>query len=67
VALFLTSVAMGISARVVPQMNIFFVAIPLRIGVGLFAMILSFPLFFYVFEKILLHFEQQLDVLIRAL
>lgn len=67
VALFLTSISMGIAARVVPQMNIFFVAIPLRIAVGLFAMILSFPLFFYVFEKLLLEFEMSIDQLIRAL
>lgn len=67
VALFLTSISMGIAARVVPQMNIFFVAIPLRIGVGLYAMILSLPLFFYVFQKLLTVFETQLDQLIRAL
>ncbi|GAB4175750.1 MAG: flagellar biosynthetic protein FliR [Calditrichia bacterium] len=67
VALFLASIAMGISARAVPQMNIFFVGIPLRIGAGLFAIILSLPLFFYVFEKVLLSFENQLDNLIRAM
>ncbi len=67
VALFLTSVTMGIAARAVPQMNIFFVAHPLRIGAGLFSLILMLPLFFYVFGKIILSFEEQMDLLIRAM
>lgn len=67
VALFMTSITMGIAARAVPQMNIFFVAHPLRIGVGLASLITIMPLFFYVFSKLLLQFETELDMLIRAM
>lgn len=35
-ALFLTDVALGIVARAVPQINVFFVGFPLKVGLGLF-------------------------------
>ena len=34
-ALFLTSLALGIMARTVPQMNVFVVGFPLKIGIGM--------------------------------
>jgi flagellar biosynthetic protein FliR len=43
-ALFLTSAALGIVARTVPQMNVFVVGLPLRVGVGLAILLLSLPL-----------------------
>ena len=45
VVLLLTSVAFGLLARTVPQMNIFFVAMPLKIVVGLVFVIFSLPYF----------------------
>lgn len=42
VSLLLTSVAFGLMARTVPQMNVFFVAMPIKILVGFFFMALSF-------------------------
>jgi len=45
VTLLLVDVVLGIVARVVPQMNVFFVGIPLKIGVGLVAIIISLPTF----------------------
>jgi flagellar biosynthetic protein FliR len=47
-ALFLTDVALGIIARTVPQMNIFIVGFPLKIGVGLLALALAWPLLAYI-------------------
>ena len=43
VVLLLTSVAFGLIARTVPQMNIFIVAIPLKIGIGLLFIFFSLP------------------------
>jgi len=43
VALLLTSAALGIVARTVPQMNIFIVAFPLKIIVGFIFLILTIP------------------------
>lgn len=42
-ALFLVSVALGIVARTVPQMNVFVVGLPLRIAVGIAVLMLSLP------------------------
>lgn len=42
-ALFLVSVALGIVARTVPQMNVFVVGLPLRIAVGIAVLLLSLP------------------------
>ena len=42
VVLLITSVALGLIARTVPQMNIFIVAIPLKIVVGLMFLVFSF-------------------------
>jgi flagellar biosynthesis protein FliR len=41
--LLLMSVAFGLAARAVPQMNIFFVAGPLKIIVGLLFIVFSLP------------------------
>lgn len=50
-ALFLTSLALGIVARTVPQMNVFIVGFPLKIGVGMAMLALSLPLFQMVLVK----------------
>ena len=42
-AMLLTSIAFGLVARTVPQMNVFIVAMPLKIGVGLFFIGVSLP------------------------
>ena len=42
-ALLLTSVTMGLLARTTPQMNVFFVAMPVKIGIGLIILMISLP------------------------
>jgi flagellar biosynthetic protein FliR len=55
--LFLVDVALGIVARTVPQLNIFVVGLPLKIGVSFIAIIFSmtilFTLFYQLFELML--------------
>lgn len=51
VALFLTSVALGVVARTVPQMNIFLVGIPLNIIVGFSVMAVALPVTKYVIHQ----------------
>jgi flagellar biosynthetic protein FliR len=53
VTLFLIEACMGIMARIVPQMNIFFIGLPLRLAVGLFILIGSLPVFYLLFESVL--------------
>lgn len=50
-ALFLTSLALGILARTVPQMNVFVVGFPLKIGVGIGMILITLPLFGAVLIK----------------
>lgn len=50
-ALFLTEVGLGVIARTVPQMNIFIVGFPLKIGVGLVMLALALPSFALLFGE----------------
>ena len=50
--LFLTSLALGIVARTVPQMNVFIVGFPLKIGVGMAMIMISLPMFQMVLIKL---------------
>lgn len=58
VTLILTEMALGVVARTVPQINIFFVGMPLKIVIGLGAMIIVLP-------ALVLLFRQSLEVLIQ--
>jgi flagellar biosynthetic protein FliR len=54
-ALFLTSLALGIIARTVPQMNVFIVGFPLKIAIGMGMIAASLP----VFQMVLIRFFHQ--------
>lgn len=64
VALFLVSVAMGILARTVPQMNVFIVGFPVQVAVGLGLLMAMLPLFYNVLHKVLLVLERDLVALV---
>ncbi|HLV31789.1 MAG TPA: flagellar biosynthetic protein FliR [Chitinispirillaceae bacterium] len=51
ITLVLTSISLGVVARTVPQMNIFFVGLPLKIMVGLGATFIALPLLGNLFRK----------------
>jgi flagellar biosynthetic protein FliR len=51
ITLLLTDVALGIVARTVPQMNIFIVGFPLKIGIGLLMLGAGLPLVMQVFGR----------------
>jgi flagellar biosynthesis protein FliR len=67
VALFLTNIALGILTRLLPQMNVFGVAFPLKIGVGLISLSTTIPIMIFVFKKLLIVFENNLLELVKAL
>ena len=50
-ALLVTSVAFGLMARTVPQMNVFIVAMPMKIGVGFLFLGFSLPYFSAFLKK----------------
>lgn len=64
VSLLLTSVALGILARTVPQMNVFIVGFPLKIGIGMIVLASSLPVFYYLLSKVVGAMEQDVTELI---
>lgn len=66
-ALFLTSVALGIIARTVPQMNIFIVGFPLKIALGLMIVAISLRYFLYFVRNFFIMMVEDVQVLIRLM
>lgn len=62
VTLFLTDVALGVVAKMMPTMNVFIVGFPLKIGVGILVMAMSLPIFAYVLEQAAHYFDRQLGI-----
>ncbi|MEW6042258.1 MAG: flagellar biosynthetic protein FliR [Elusimicrobiota bacterium] len=50
ITLVITTISLGIIARVIPQINVFIVGLPLQISVGLAVMVISLPLLYRIFE-----------------
>ena len=67
VTLLLTDVALGIVARTVPQMNIFIVGFPLKIGIGLLMLGAGLPLVMQVFGRTLTEVQLSTQRIITAL
>ena len=67
VVLFLMSVSFGLAARTVPQMNIFFVAMPLKILVGLIFFVFALPYMTSFFESIFRGVGQDILKLLGAM
>jgi len=67
VSLFITDVLMGIISKMVPQIHVFFIGMPLKAGVGLFTVMASLPFFVFVFGKLLDVFERDVFEMIRLM
>ena len=66
-ALLVTSVAFGLMARTVPQMNVFIVAMPVKIGVGLLFFGFSLPYISAFFKKIFNDLGQHVLFMLKAM
>jgi len=66
-AVLLTEITLGITARTMPQMNVFAVGFPLKIGVGLVALAGALPLFASLLGNLLLQLSASLDGLLAGL
>ena len=66
-ALFLASVALGIIARTVPQMNVFIVGFPLKIGIGIFLVGISLRYFLVFLRHFFTIMFQDVQVLLRLM
>ncbi|GAC1404465.1 MAG: flagellar biosynthetic protein FliR [Candidatus Velthaea sp.] len=67
IALFITNIALGLMARVAPQMNVFVVGFPLQIAIGLVMLIVSMPLLGNVLPAIFAETPRELDVVLREM
>ena len=67
VSFFLVNVAEGIIARVIPQMQVFFVVQPLKISLGFLLLIITSPLIIFTIKSLLRSFEDNLFVLVKAM
>ena len=67
VSMFLINLGSGIVARVLPQMNVFFVMHPIKMGLG-FAMLASLtPIYIYIIRNILMSYEDKLFNLVKIM
>jgi flagellar biosynthesis protein FliR len=67
ISIFLVHIAEGIIARVIPQMQIFFVTQPLKIGIGLVLLAAITPLLIFVIKDLLKAFEDNLYTLVKTM
>ncbi len=67
VSYFLIHIGEGILSRVIPQMQVFFVTQPLKIGLGFFLLMIVTPVYVYTIKSLLQDFEAKMFTLIRAM
>ncbi len=67
ITLFLVSVALGVVARTVPQMNIFIVGMPLKIGIGFLVLAVALPLFKNIVNHTLNYLDNQVLVALAGM
>jgi flagellar biosynthetic protein FliR len=67
IAVLTADVAMGFIARTVPQMNVFIVGMPLKIILGLGALLVMLPVYIWVFGELFVKFFAYIDQLLLVM
>ena len=67
VSFFLIHIAEGIISKVIPQMQVFFVTQPIKIGAGFLLLVTLAPIYVYVIKNLLKGYEDSLYSLIKAM
>jgi flagellar biosynthetic protein FliR len=67
IVLLVTSITLGIVAKTMPQMNIFFVGMPLKIGVGFITLIFALPVVVKIFESVLHQLYEDIWILLTQM
>jgi len=67
VASFLVNLALAILSRVAPQVNVFMISFPVKIGIGLIVLMTAAPLLVYAFKNLLAGFEEEVLHLIQVM
>ncbi|PWI58201.1 flagellar biosynthetic protein FliR [Sulfoacidibacillus thermotolerans] len=66
-AIFLTNIAFAVASRAVPQMNVFFVGLPITLFLGLGLVGVLMPAFVALMRELIYTMDQQLNQLLLAL
>ncbi|NLL17588.1 MAG: flagellar type III secretion system protein FliR [Clostridia bacterium] len=64
--IFVSEISLGLVARTVPQLNVFILGFPLKIGLGVLVLALIFPIMAVVFGNILSQMERDLITVIGS-
>lgn len=64
--LFMTDLVLGIMARVLPQMNVFVVGLPLKIGAGMATLVVAIPVFVLTMSGLLRQMGREVGMLATA-
>jgi len=67
VFLLLVDTAIAFTARIMPQMNIFMVTLPLKIGTGIIVLMVSLDIFQLIFDSIYMDLRQYIEAIIHGL
>lgn len=67
VASFLINVALALLSRVAPQIHVFIVSFPVKIGLGLLVLMATGPFLIYAFKTLLAGFEEDLLQFIKVM
>jgi flagellar biosynthetic protein FliR len=65
--LLITYFCLGIIARAMPQLNIFFIGLPLQIALGLLTLVFFLPVMWNLFEKYFVDFQEDFYTLFYLL
>ena len=66
ISFFLINIAEGIIARVIPQIQVFFMVQPLTLAIGFFLLVITAPIMIIVIRNLLQSFEGSLTELLKA-
>lgn len=67
VFLLTVDVSIAFMARVMPQLNVFFIGLPLKIGIGIFLLIFSLKIFQSLFSYVIIEMENFVTVIIKGI
>jgi flagellar biosynthetic protein FliR len=67
VSFFLIHIAEGIIARVIPNIQVFFISQPAKLAIGFAFLSSLIPIYIYIIKNLLSNFETQLQEIIKAM
>jgi len=66
-ALFAINLIFGFISRLVPRMNVFILSLPVKIGVGVIIILVTFPAILYLFRNVINDVFQKIYLILGAL